>query len=60
MYTYLKLLTIYHGSLTGILQRQYLQLKHNTVTDIDSRTIEQYAPLNNLISLRQQWIGYNI
>ena len=25
-----------------------------------SRTIELYAPLNNLISLRQQWICYNI
>ena len=53
-------ITYYISWLTGTLQRQYLQLKHNTVTDIDSRTIELYAPLNNLISLRQQWIGYNI
>ena len=40
--------------LTCTLQRQYLQLKHNTDTDIYNRTIELYAPLNNLISLRQQ------
>ena len=44
-------ITYYISWLTGTLQSQYLQLKHNTVTDIDSRTIELYAPLNNLISL---------
>ena len=53
-------ITYYISWLTCTLQRQYLQLKHNTDTDIYSRTIELYAPLNNLISLRQQWIGYNI
>ena len=53
-------ITYYISWLTCTLQRQYLQLKHNTDTDIYSRTIELYAPLNNLISLRQQWVGYNI
>ena len=54
-------ITYYHIPwLTCTLQKQYLQLKYNTDTDIDSRTIELYAPLNNLISLRQQWIGCNI
>ena len=53
-------ITYYISWLTCTLQRQYLQLKHNTVTDIDSQTIELYASLNNLILLRQQWIGYNI
>ena len=42
-------ITYYISWLTCTLQRLYLQLKHNTDTDIDSRTIELYAPLNNLI-----------
>ena len=53
-------ITYYISWLTCTLQRQYLQLKRNTDTDIYSRTIELYAPLNNPISLRQQWICYNI
>ena len=53
-------ITYYISWLTCTLQRQYLQLKHNTVTDIDSRTIELYAPLNNLISLTPQNLSIEI
>ena len=60
LYMHILKITYYISWLTCTLQRQYLQLKHSTDTDIYSRTIELYAPLKNLISLRQQWIGYNI
>ena len=60
LYVHILKITYYMSWLTCTLQRQYLQLKLNTDTDIYSRAIELYAPLNNLIPLRQQWIGYNI
>ena len=43
------------------LRRQYLQLMHNTDTDIyNSRAKELCVPVNNLITLRQHSLGYNI
>ena len=46
--------------LTYTSRRPYLQLKYNTNTDIYSRTKELCAPVNNLITLRQQSLGFNI